>query len=183
MIKLKLTMRKYLTVISLLIMSGYVLAMIAGWRIAEGYQIRFDGKYAHGSFRKMEGSIRFDPADPDASRFEVSVDVASIDTGIALKNKHAQSDKWFDVETYPRIYFVSKSVSRTDTGFVVHGDLELRGIKKEIAIPFTFSTTDNQYLFYGRFKVSRGDFGIGKVSGKASDSTAIEVSVPVLSTE
>lgn len=161
-------------------MSAYSLAIVADWRIAEGYQIKFDGKYAHGSFGKMEGNIRFDPAHPDESRFEVSVDVASIDTGIELKNKHARSDKWFDAERYPRIGFVSRSVSRTDTGFVVRGELELKGIKKEIAIPFAFRTVDDRHLFYGKFKVNRGDFGIGKVNGKESDSTAVEVSVPVL---
>lgn len=176
-------MKKYLTSISLLIMSGYAFAMIAGWRIVEGYQIRFDGKYAHGSFQKMEGNIRFDPQNPDDSRFEVAVDVASIDTGIELKNKHARSEKWFDAEKYPRIYFVSKAVSRTDTGFVVRGELELRGIKKEIAIPFAFTSAGDHHLFYGKFKVNRGDFGIGKVSGKESDSTTVEVSVPVLSLE
>lgn len=172
-------MRKYLTVVSLLIMSGYAFALVSGWRIAEGYQIRFDGKYAHGSFDKMEGNIRFDPANPDESRFEVSVDVASINTGIELKNKHARSDKWFDAEKHPRINFLSKSVSRTDTGFVVRGELELKGIRKEIAIPFAFRSVGDRQLFYGKFKVNRGDFGIGKVSGKDSDSTAVEVSVPV----
>lgn len=161
-------------------MSGYAFAMAAGWRIGEGYQIRFDGKYAHGSSRKMEGNIRFDPLHPDDSHFEVSVDVASIDTGIELKNKHAKSEKWFDAENYPRIYFVSKAVSRTDTGFVVRGELELRGIKKELAIPFAFTSSGEQRRFYGKFKVNRGDFGIGKVSGKESDSTSVEVSVPVL---
>lgn len=176
-------MRKYLTVVSLLIMSGYAFAAIMRWRIAEGYQIRFDGKYAHGSFGKMEGNIRFDPAHPDESHFEVSVDVTSIDTGIELKNKHARSDKWFDAERYPRIHFVSQSVSRTDTGFVVRGELELKGIKKDVWIPFAFRNVGDQHLFYGKFKVNRGDFGIGKVNGKESDSTAVEISVPVLSLE
>jgi len=176
-------MRKYLTVVSLLIMSGYAFAAIMRWRIAEGYQIRFDGKYAHGSFGKMEGNIRFDPAHPDESHFEVSVDVTSIDTGIELKNKHARSDKWFDAEKYPRIHFVSQSVSRTDTGFVVRGELELKGIKKDVWIPFAFRNAGDQYLFYGKLKVNRGDFGIGKVNGKESDSTAVEISVPVLSLE
>ncbi len=173
-------MKKYLTVIILLIMSIYAFAAITDWHIGEGYQIRFDGKYAHGTFDKMEGKIRFDPLHPDEARFEVSVDVASIDTGIELKNKHAKSEKWFDAEQYPRINFLSKSVSPTDTGFVVHGELELRGISKEIAIPFAFRAAGDRHIFYGKFKVNRGDFGIGKVSGKESDSTTVEVSVPVL---
>jgi len=174
-------MRKHLTVVSLLIVSASAFSFVASWKIADGYQIRFDGKYAHGSFQKMDGNIRFDPAHPEESRFEVSVDVASIDTGIELKNKHARSDKWFDAEKYPRILFISRSVSRTDTGFVVRGELDLKGIKKEIAIPFGFRSSDGAHSFYGKFKVNRGDFGIGKVNGKASDSTAVEVYVPVFS--
>lgn len=176
-------MKKYLTVISLLILSAYAFVTVTSWRIGEGYQIRFDGKYAHGSFQKMEGKIRFDPGHPEESRFDVAVDVASIDTGIDLKNKHARSDKWFDVEKYPRIHFLSTSVSRTDTGFVVRGELELKGVKKEIAIPFAFRSEGDRHLFYGKFKVNRGDFGIGKVNGKESDSTVVEVSVPVLALE
>lgn len=173
-------MKKYLTVISMLILSAYAFVAVTSWRIAEGYRIRFDGKYAHGSFQKMEGRIRFDPGHPEESRFEVSLDAASIDTGVELKNKHARSDKWFDVEKYPYIQFLSTSVSRTDTGFVVRGELELKGVKKEIAIPFAFRSEGDRHLFYGKFKVNRGDFGIGKVNGKESDSTAVEVSVPVL---
>ncbi len=178
-----MTMTKFLTSISLLIFSAYVFVAVTPWRIVEGYQIRFDGKYAHGTFRKMEGNIRFDPAHPEESRFEVSVDVASIDTGIDLKNKHARSDKWFDAEKYPRIHFVSTSVSRTDTGFVVRGELGLKGVRKEITIPFAFRSAGDRHLFYGKFKVNRGDFGIGKVNGGESDSTAVEVSVPVLALE
>jgi polyisoprenoid-binding protein YceI len=176
-------MKKYLTAISLLILSAYAFVAVTSWRIAEGYQIRFDGKYAHGSFQKMEGNIRFDPGHPEESRFDVAVDVASIDTGIDLKNKHARSDRWFDSEKYPRIHFLSTSVSRTDTGFIVRGELELKGVKKEIAIPFAFRSEAGRHLFYGKFKVNRGDFGIGKVNGKESDSTAVEVSVPVLALE
>ena len=76
---------------------------------------------------------------------------------------------------------MSKAVSRTDTGFVVRGDLDLKGITREIAIPFAFRSEAGRHVFYGKFKVNRGDFGIGKTSGKDSDSTAVEVTVPVLS--
>lgn len=173
-------MGKYLTLISSLIMSVYAFAAISEWRIAEGYSIRFDGKYAHGTFGKMEGIIRFDPAALGDAHFEASVDVASIDTGIELKNKHARSEKWFDAARYPSITFRSETVARTDTGFVVHGNLELRGIKKAISIPFGFRQSGGKSEFHGKFKVNRGDFGIGKVNGKESDSTAVEVIVPVV---
>lgn len=153
--------------------------MFQNWNISSGYSIKFDGKYAHGTFEKLNGYISFDPLDPGSSKFDVTVDVASISTGIELKNKHAKSDKWFDAEKYPLIHFVSSSVSKADTGFVVHGELEMHGIKKDMAIPFTFRSDAGQSMFYGKFKVNRGDFAIGKTNGKDSDSTSVEVYVPV----
>jgi polyisoprenoid-binding protein YceI len=173
-------MRKYLTVITALVAASFTGIMLQDWKIGNGYTIRFDGKYAHGSFSNLAGSIAFDPEHLGEAKFDVTVDVASIDTGIELKNKHARSDKWFDAEKYPAIRFISSQVSRTDTGFVVRGDLELKGIKKEIRIPFGFRQMPERSVFYGRFKVNRADFGIGKTNGKESDSTSVEVMVPVM---
>jgi polyisoprenoid-binding protein YceI len=161
------------------VLSSFTFIVFQNWNIAKGYFIRFDGKYAHGSFEKLNGSINFDPLNPGNSKFDVTVDVASINTGIDLKNKHAKSDKWFDAEKYPVIHFVSSSVAQSDTGFVVRGELELHGVKKDIAIPFAFRSVEGHSGFYGKFKVNRGDFAIGKTNGKDSDSTAVEVYVPV----
>jgi polyisoprenoid-binding protein YceI len=162
-----------------LVLSSFTFIVFQNWNIAPGYSIKFDGKYAHGSFEKLNGTISFDPLNSGNSKFDVTVDVASINTGIELKNKHAKSDKWFDAEKYPVIHFVSSSVAQSDTGFVVRGELELHGIKKDIAIPFAFRSDDGHSAFYGKFKVNRGDFAIGKTNGKDSDSTAVEVYLPV----
>jgi polyisoprenoid-binding protein YceI len=108
------------------------------------------------------------------------VDVNSINTGNELKNKHARSEKWFDAERYPVIRFVSSNVSRHDSAYIVRGDLQLHGVTKQIAIPFIFVQDPDNAVFKGSFRVNRRDFGIGKTSGKESDSTAIELSVPVI---
>jgi polyisoprenoid-binding protein YceI len=162
-----------------LVLSSFTLVLFQNWTITPGYSIKFDGKYAHGSFDKLSGTINFDPLNLDNSKFDVVVDVASINTGIDLKNKHAKSDKWFDAEKYPVIHFVSSSVAKSDTGFVVRGELELHGVRKGIEIPFAFRSDEGRSAFYGKFKVNRGDFAIGKTNGKDSDSTAVEVYVPV----
>ncbi|MCF0063474.1 YceI family protein [Dyadobacter chenwenxiniae] len=175
--------RKYklLALIAISILSSFTFLFIADWEISKGYTIHFDGKYAKGSFSDLSGLITFDPENPGAAAFDVSVKVASIETGNDLKNKHAKSDKWFDAEHFPEIRFTSSKVTRIDSAYMVIGMLELRGIKKEIAIPFTFRPEGGGSHFYGKFKVNRGDFGIGKTNGKDSDSTLVEVSVPVMS--
>jgi polyisoprenoid-binding protein YceI len=121
-----------------LVLSSFTLVLFQNWTITPGYSIKFDGKYAHGSFDKLSGTINFDPLNLDNSKFDVVVDVASINTGIDLKNKHAKSDKWFDAEKYPVIHFVSSSVAKSDTGFVVRGELELHGSERASKFPLLF---------------------------------------------
>ncbi|MCE6990022.1 YceI family protein [Dyadobacter sp. CY323] len=172
-------MKRNLLLILSTIAFSFTILVIKTWKIADGYIIRFDGKYAHGTFEKLSGDIQFDPENPLNAKFDVSVDVNSINTGIELKNKHAKSEKWFDAAQFPVIRFVSTNVSKLDSGYVVNGELEMHGIRKPVSIPFLFKESEGKSLFQGTFKVNRGDFGIGKTTGKESDSTSVEVSVPV----
>jgi polyisoprenoid-binding protein YceI len=174
--------KKYLLFVAftLAVFGAFGFIATQSWEIGTDYSIKFNGKFADGSFKKMSGKIVFDPSDPENSHFDVFVDVRSIDTGKELKNKHAVGDKWLDAEKFPVIHFVSKQITRTDTAFSVSGDLDLHGVKKEITIPFTFHLKDGQGIFQGSFKVDRGAFGIGRSSGKDSDFTTIQVDVPVI---
>jgi len=163
----------------LLFASAFSIVYLQEWEIGNNYEVRFSGKYAHGTFRKLQGELIFQEDDLNKSRFDVTIDVNSIETGNNLKNKHARGTHWFDTEKYPLIHFVSSSIAKTDTGYVASGELDLHGVKKPLNIPFRFEKTGDSALFRGRFKIDRGEFGIGKSKGKASDSTEVEVVVPV----
>jgi len=171
-------MKMKLLLFAVVMLCSFTIVILQDWEISAGFTIHFDGRYAQGSFEKLAGSIRFDPENPENAKFDVTVDVTSIETGNDLKNKHAQSEKWFDAARFPSIRFTSSDVIKRDSGYVVRGDLEVRGIKKMVEIPFVFKKDSPAFL--GKFKVNRGDFGIGKSTGKSSDSTTIEVMVPVL---
>ncbi|KQS28118.1 YceI family protein [Dyadobacter sp. Leaf189] len=170
-------MKRLIVLLVFVVFCSFTILISRDWQIAEGYKIRFDGKYAHGKFNQLAGDISFDPLNPESAKFDVTVDVNSIDTGIELKNKHAKGEKWFDAERFPTIRFTSVKIFKADSGYVVEGDLNMHGIVKRVAIPFIFKETEPE--FYGILKVNRGDFGIGKVNGKESDSTTVEISVPV----
>jgi len=172
------------TIVSLII-TGTLLTTLAftlvdaeNWEIGKDYAIHFSGKLAKGGFTDLKGIIVFDSANLPGSKFDVNVDVASINTGIGLKNKHARSDKWFDAEKYPVIHFVSSKITRSANGYDVEGDLEMHGIKQPISFPFNFSGTDSAGLFTGSFEVDRNLYHIGK-AGKEPDLIKIELSVPV----
>lgn len=174
-----MTQVKFLGMIAVIVLcSAFTINNSMSWQIAEGYSIKFAGTDAEGIFKTMSGDIQFDENNLDASKFSTSIDVASINTGNGMKNKHAVSKKWFDAATYPAIIFNSNKFSKTDTGYEVTGTLEIHGTQKEISIPFTFS--DN--TFNGEFSVNRMDFGVGTMKGmskKVSNEIKLEISVPV----
>ncbi|HVS96979.1 MAG TPA: YceI family protein [Puia sp.] len=160
--------------------SGFTFLAAAGdWRIADGYSIIFSTEEASGIFKNFKGTIVFDEQHPASSKFDVTIDAASINTGNALQNKHAKSDEWFDAAKYPQIHFVSRNFAGTSAGYQVTGDLEMHGVKKPFTIPFTFKRTATGGLFAGVFIVNRTDFHVGKPGGQVSDQIKLEVSVPV----
>ena len=149
------------------------------WKISDKYNISFSGGDIGGIFKTFKGAINFDETNLTVSNFDVTVDVASINTGNALQNKHAKSDEWFDAAKYPVIHYVSKKIVKAGAAYQVTGDLEIHGVKKEFTIPFTFVRKGNNATFNGTFNVNRNDFHIGKAGGDVVDVIKVTVAVPV----
>ncbi|PWV46956.1 YceI family protein [Chitinophaga sp. S165] len=176
-------MKKLIIFSSTLLLTAAVFAFAVAaqaWNINGKYNITFSSNAVSGIFKTFKGTIAFDEKNLAASNFNVTVDVASINTGNALQNKHAKSDEWFDAAKYPEIKYASKKIVKTATGYQVTGDLEIHGIKKEFSIPFTFKPAGNGATFNGTFKVNRNDFHIGKPGGDVEDVINVTVAVPVV---
>ena len=162
-------------VATVLVLSAFVVKQSVNWKIADSYSIKFTSKDPSGVFTKMNGSILFDENNLQGSKFDVKIDVNSINTGNGMRNKHAKSEKWFDASKYPTIDFTSSKFAKTASGYEVTGTLQIHGVKKEITIPFTFGNS----TFAGTFKVNRLDYQVGN-PGKASEELVIDVTVPVV---
>lgn len=102
-----------------------------------------------GRFNTMEGTFVVDPADLTKATVEFSAEIASIDTAIAARDKHLRSADFFDAEKFPKLTFKGKTIGRRGDGYVINGDLTIRGKTKNIAIPFKF---------FGPYKVPGFDF-------------------------
>jgi polyisoprenoid-binding protein YceI len=159
--------------------SAFTFMSAPGWQITDGYSISFTNDEASGIFKDFKGTVLFDEQNPGAGKFDVVIDVTSINTGNGLQNKHAKSDEWFDAAKYPQIHFVSRSIARAGNGYQVTGDLEMHGVKKATTIPFTFKKTAQGGAFTGSFTVNRSDFGIGKPGGEVPEPVKLDISVPV----
>ncbi|HLZ88614.1 MAG TPA: YceI family protein [Puia sp.] len=175
-------MNKYIAPLTaLLLLAGSAFAFIAAqsWQIADSYSIAFSSDDAGGVFKGFKGAIAFDEQNPAASRFDVTIDAATINTGNGLQNKHAKSDEWFDVAKYPQIHFQSKNITKAANGYQVTGDLTLHGVTKTITFPFTFKKTGAGGLFVASFTVNRNDYKLGKPGKDVGEDIKLDISVPV----
>jgi polyisoprenoid-binding protein YceI len=140
----------------MLFASAFTFIHSQDWKIADTASVKFDGGDPSGEFSGMKGTIQFDDKDLASSKFDVTIDVASINTGNGMKNTHAKSEKWFDAEKYPVIKFTSSSIVATASGYEANGTLDIHGVQKPVTIPFTF--TGN--VFTGNIEVNRLDYNI-----------------------
>jgi len=73
------------------------------------------------------GELDFDPARPEAARIRLAIPAASVSTGDEKRDGHLRSPDFLDVERFPQITFESTSVRKDADGYVVRGDLTIRG--------------------------------------------------------
>lgn len=163
--------------LSSLAMASY----LTPWSIGDNYEVKFSGKSAAGTFSGLAGEIVFSSDDPSTARMDVSVQVATINTGNKTKDKHARGDSWFNAERYPTIRFVSNKISRQGSKYVAEGELTMHGHTKAERIPFTFVDSANGGVFEGSFTVDRQEYGMEGpwMAFTVGDEFEISLRVPV----
>ncbi len=88
-----------------------------------------------GRFNRFEGEFSYDEKHPGKNRVEVTIDVSSLDSNHAERDKHLRSKLFFDTDKYPRASFVSTGWEQKGEGkAVLRGNFTLRGITREVAI-------------------------------------------------
>ena len=119
-----------------------------------------------GRFAKWTGTIAFDEAAPERSSVEVSIEAASIDTGVAERDGHLKTPDFLDVEKFPAITFKSTRVARREDGFDVTGDFTIRDVTREVVLPVVYGGRakdpwGNQRTgFEAQLTIDRKDFGL-----------------------
>lgn len=142
------------------------------------FKIRNLGITVEGTFTGLAGVIQFDPNQLASSRFEVTVNASSLDTGIGLRNKHLKKEEYFDVNTYPHIKFISTKIESASTGrFTVSGKLTIKKTTREIKFDFAASKISNGYKFDGEFTLNRLDYEVGGSSFSMADELNVLLDV------
>jgi len=68
------------------------------------------------------------------SAISVTLSAKDLDTNSADRDRDLRGGDWFEVEKYPTMTFVSKSVSGTPQSFTVNGDLTMHGVTKPVTL-------------------------------------------------
>ncbi|MBB3140560.1 YceI family protein [Halomonas organivorans] len=94
--------------------------------------------YILGSLEEFDGEFSYDPESPAASSASLEVDVESLTTNHAERDKHIKSDDFLDVAEYPTATFTSTGFEPTGDGEgVLTGELTLHGQTNTIEMPVT----------------------------------------------
>ncbi|KRC66617.1 polyisoprenoid-binding protein [Aeromicrobium sp. Root236] len=131
-----------------------------------GFSVRHLVSKVRGKFEGFEGTI-VTKDDITASSVNVTVDLNTINTGTADRDNHLRSADFFEVESHPTMTFVSTNIiQKSDTDFVVVGDLTIKGVTKpvELATEFLGEGGDpwggTRVGIEATAEISRKEFGI-----------------------
>lgn len=154
------------------------------------FQSETDFETILGSSKKLAGTA---VADLEEGKAEISlaVPVASLRTGIDLRDEHLRSPMWLDAEKYPTISFVSSEAKKVSHNrWKIRGTFTLHGVSRELtttvdvrSIPAALAKEagleGGEWIrITAPFKVKLSDFGVripGKAAAKVNDTWEVHI--------
>jgi len=140
-----------------------------------------------GRFDKVSGKLTLDRAAKTGS-VDVTIDVASISTGVAKLDEHLKSEDFFNVAKYPTITFKSKKLNfNGDKPTSVDGEMTLLGVTKPLTLTISaFQCAPNQFVKKeacgadAAGTIKRTEFGMDKYAPNLGDDVKLVINVEAL---
>ena len=188
-------MSKFLALLSaVLIFAISAAAEVQTWQIdpnhtAAQFSVRHMGiSTVRGAFTKVSGTAQYDASDPTKSSVEATIDSASVDTRVSMRDDDLRSDHYFDVAKYPTITFRSKAVQTAGSGKLkITGDLTIHGTTKEVVLdvdgpsaPITDPRGNTHVGASASTTVKRTDFGVGGSNPMVGEDITITIDVELV---
>lgn len=142
------------------------------------FTIKNAGINVKGTFETIKITQLFNPDNLIESQFDVSILATTINTGIKGRDKHLRKAKYFDVENHPNITFKSNNISKSESGFLLKGNLKIKATTKSVEIPFTIEKPEEGAFLKGYLEIDRRDYGVGKNHLIMGDKVKIYIEIP-----
>lgn len=139
------------------------------------------GAKTTGRFAKFTANIDFSPADLAKSKFDVAIDVASVDTRDKERDTQLLAPELFDAVKQPRAQYVATAFVAKGNTFEGQGKLTLRGVTRDVPVSFTFVTATEAGKTVGALKgtanLKRLQFGVGQGEWKSTEWISDDVQI------
>jgi polyisoprenoid-binding protein YceI len=134
-----------------------------------------------GAFTKVSGTVQYDASDVSKSSIQATIDAASVDTRVEMRDNDLRSPNYLDVKKYPTITFQSKKVEAFGAGKLkVTGELTIHGVTKEVVLdvdgpsaPIKDPWGNQRMGASATTKINRMDFGVAGAPGMVGDDITI----------
>ncbi len=135
-----------------------------------GFRIRHFVSKVEGRFKDFDGTVWIDRANPSASKVELTIQAASVDTANENRDKDLRSDNFFDTAKYPTITFKSTKIEpKGKDAYDVTGEFTMHGVTRTVTVPVKHggflkikgrTGMTEKTGFEINFPLNRKDFGI-----------------------
>jgi polyisoprenoid-binding protein YceI len=129
------------------------------------------------AFHKFTAAVDFAPDALAGSRFDVQIELNSVDSKDKDRDTTIRGPDIFDAAHFPTAHYVTRSFAKTAGGFTAVGALTLRGVTKDVPIDFQFTQGGAGAKLEGSAKLKRLDFGAGQGDWKSTEEVADAVKI------
>jgi polyisoprenoid-binding protein YceI len=131
-----------------------------------------------GTFKSWTGTIEYDPAKPEAAQVHVTVDLASASTGDQQRDEAMPGEDWFDAPKFPKATFEATGfMPKGGDRFETAGTLTVRGVSKDVTLPFTLKIDGDTAHATGQATLVRTNFGVGQGEWSSDQYVGFDVKV------
>jgi polyisoprenoid-binding protein YceI len=183
-----------ITMTTMVFLALTVVAYADTWKLdpphsAAQFSVRHMGiSTVRGTFTKVSGTVDYDASDPQKSTMDITIDAASVDTRVEMRDNDLRSDHFLDTAKYPTIAFKSMHVESTGSGKLkIDGDLTLHGVTKPVTLtvdgPSASVKDPRGNLHMGASAaatINRTDFGMSNMTGMVGTDIAITIDVELV---
>ena len=139
-------------------------------------KLEFTGMQAgaefNATFHEYTASVEFNPDALEAARIDVHIQLASVDTKDKDRDKTIRGPDIFDTAHFPVAHYVTRSITKSGSGYAAIGVLTLRGVTKDVPITFQLVPSNGSAQLVGTAQLKRLEFGAGQGDWKSTEWVA-----------
>jgi polyisoprenoid-binding protein YceI len=160
-------------------------ALAAHWNVDYaksrlGFTVAWSNEPFSAAFKSWKAEINFDPADLNHASTVVTVELDSETSDEADFDDGLKGAQGFQTSQFPLARFATKGfVHQSGNNYVATGTLSLRGVSREITLPFALTIAGHTAHMIGTAHVMRTDFGVGQGTWAAPSPVSHDVTVTI----